>query len=164
MIKIAIQHDFICVQCCACAILVCVCVCVLRPGTDAPFVSGSTCCCSGLARCIYFKVVQGECRRFFSVCKCQILKMQRVYMHSNEHFEVFTTVLAPQGESYHICKRVWRSMTLCAGECKVTWHSEIMNHFFVNTDRLLLHWKAGLLSNCCPCIFLWRNSYASLHQ
>ncbi|XP_041670567.1 SH3 domain-containing kinase-binding protein 1 [Cheilinus undulatus] len=24
--------------------------------------------------------------------------MQRIYMHSNEHFEVFTTVLAPQGE------------------------------------------------------------------
>lgn len=78
--------------------------------------------------------------------------MQRVYMHSNEHFEVFTTVLAPQGESYHICRRVWRSMTLCAGECKVTWHLEIMNHFFVITHRLLLHRKAGLLSNCCPCI------------
>ncbi|AWP20682.1 putative ribosome biogenesis regulatory protein -like [Scophthalmus maximus] len=31
------------------------------------------------------------------VCKCQIFKMQRIYMHSHEHFEVFTTVLAPQG-------------------------------------------------------------------
>lgn len=28
--------------------------------------------------------------------------MQRVYMHSTEHFEVFTTVLAPQGEWNHI--------------------------------------------------------------
>lgn len=145
---------FICVHCCACAVCVCECVCVCCAlGRTRLFVSGFTCCCSGLARCIYFKVVQGECRRFSSACKCQILKMQRVYMHSHEHFEVFTTVLAPQGESYHICRRVWRSMTLRAGECKVTWHSEIMNHLcFVIADRLLLHWKAGWLCNCCPCI------------
>ncbi|XP_034562682.1 caskin-2-like [Notolabrus celidotus] len=30
--------------------------------------------------------------------------MQRIYMHSNEHFEVFTTVLAPQGEFRYIAE------------------------------------------------------------
>ncbi|XP_029935818.1 rho guanine nucleotide exchange factor 26-like [Myripristis murdjan] len=42
--------------------------------------------------------MQRECR---SLSQCasasQIFKMQRVYVQSNEHFEVFTTVLAPQG-------------------------------------------------------------------
>lgn len=74
-------------------------------------VSSSTQCCSGLVSSIYLKVVQAhthweregekhrECRSPESpVCKPQISKMQHIYMHSNEHFEVFTTVLAPQGE------------------------------------------------------------------
>lgn len=37
-----------------------------------------------------------------SVSKFLIFKMQHIYMHSHEHFEVFTTVLAPQGEWNHV--------------------------------------------------------------
>lgn len=74
-------------------------------------------CCSGSVSCIYF---WGSARReresleesLAPVCKCQIFKMQRIYMHSHEHFEVFTTVLAPQGEWNHICSEAWLSMTL----------------------------------------------------
>lgn len=52
--------------------------------------------CGGLASCVYLKA--GRVRVQQLPFRSQIFKMQRVYMHSTEHFEVFTTVLAPQGE------------------------------------------------------------------
>lgn len=78
------------------------------------------CCRSGLDHRVYSKAPQSECSSSSSsrssaappcVCLCvcasvKAVKMQRVYMHSNEHFEVFTTVLAPRGELCHICRRV----------------------------------------------------------
>lgn len=60
----------------------------------------------------------------FSV-QCQIFKMQRIYMHSNEHFEVFTTVLAPQGEWNHICSEVWHSMSLFTLLMGAKWHISV---------------------------------------
>lgn len=53
-------------------------------------------------------------------------KMQRIYMHSNEHFEVFTTVLAPHGEWDYICSEVWRSMTLFTLPAGARWHINVI--------------------------------------
>lgn len=74
-------------------------------------------CCIGLDRRIYTQAAQKQqqqqqqlrstLRVLVYVCaSVKVVKMQRVYMHSNEHFEVFTTVLAPRGELCHICGRV----------------------------------------------------------
>lgn len=134
-------------------VLVLACVCVLHPGKDVPLlVSSSSRCCSGLARCIYLKVVQREGRSFGSVCKCQILEMQRVYIHSSEHFQVFTTVLAPQGELNRVCSGMWRGMTLLMLSVKARWHSNdrwLINHgvdpfpLFFTPYGLFIYWSAG---------------------
>lgn len=68
-------------------------------------------CCSGLDCRIYTKAAQKQQQQQLrsTLCVCvsvKGVKMQRVYMHSNEHFEVFTTVLAPRGELGHVCRRV----------------------------------------------------------
>lgn len=126
--KQAINHTLFChkvafcLQSCVCA----ACLCALHPWKDALLpVSSSSQCCSGLASCIYLKALQRECRSFASVCKCQIFKMQRIYMHSNEHFEVFTTVLAPQGEWDHSCSEVWRGMLLLMMPTRARFHISI---------------------------------------
>ncbi|KAJ0059560.1 hypothetical protein NL108_001929, partial [Boleophthalmus pectinirostris] len=52
--------------------------------------------------------------------------MQRIYMHSNEHFDVFTTVLAPQGKvNYNDCSGAWRSMTLLHHKAPPYWPEEL---------------------------------------
>lgn len=76
--------------------------------------------------------------------QCQICRMQRVYTHSNEHFEVFTTVLAPHGEWNHIISYQWEQ-----SRCS---RSDVynVNYWFLSL-RFHILWTVHLLQDLFMC-------------
>lgn len=127
-------------------------------------VSSSSQCCSGLVSCIYLKVEQRGVQELRSVCKCQcIFKMQRIYMHSNEHFEVFTTVLAPQGEWNHVCSEVWHHFVIVR-DVRATW--DISARLLINNGGSLFVYsftEGHGYRDTYVGAFMWRNAYVHLH-